>query len=79
MKKSKILFIVFYIITILLLCAMCAHIAYFYRSMICAIEHFGTSFPASVSFLLAIPYGIGITVSSLFSWFFYKKTKNASN
>ena len=77
MKKSKILFIVFYIVTILLLCAMCAHVAYSYRGMICAINHTGTSFPASVAFLLAIPYGIGIAISALFSWLFYRKTKNA--
>ncbi len=75
MKQAKIIAIVFGVITEVLLCAMCSIVSYSYRNLICAMEHVGGSAPPSVAFLLAIPFGIGIAVSAVLCWIFYRKAK----
>ena len=59
MKKLSYLFIA---IAILLSNIMCSVVAFNYRDMLCGIEHLGYSAPASVAFLSAIPFGIGIII-----------------
>lgn len=53
----------------------CAAVAYSYREAICAIEHGGFSAPASIAFLLAIPYAIGAAVCAVLAIVFFKKAK----
>ena len=52
---------------------MCFVVAYNYRSMICGIEHAGYSAPASIAFLYAIPFAIGIIVCTILAIRFHKK------
>ena len=59
MKKLSYLFIV---LAIVLSDIMCFVVAYNYRDMICGIEHAGYSAPASMAFLYAIPFVLGIIV-----------------
>ena len=49
-------------IAVLLSDIMCAFVAFAYRDMLCGIEHLGYSAPASVAFLYAVPFIIGITI-----------------
>ena len=62
MKKVRILLL---ILAVLLSDAMCAVTAYSYRDMLCGIAHSGSSAPASVAFLSALPYAVGITLCLL--------------
>lgn len=75
MKRNRIFAIAFGILTVLLLCAMCASVAFSYARMLCYIEHQGASAPASVSFLIAVPFGIAILISAGLGLFFYRKGK----
>ena len=59
MKKLSYLFIV---LAIVLSDIMCFVVGYNYRDMICGIEHAGYSAPASMAFLYAIPFVLGIIV-----------------
>ena len=70
MKKLSNLFIV---LAIVLSNIMCTVVAYNYRDMLCGIEHAGFSAPASVAFLYAIPFVIGIIVCSALAVRFRKK------
>jgi len=74
MKKAKILSVFFGILTVILLCAACASVAFSYARMICSIEHCGASAPASIAFLLAIPFGVAILISAALCLFFYRKS-----
>ena len=56
-----------------LACAMCATVAYEYRDLLCAGTHMGASAPASLAFLLAIPYLIAIAVATTLHLHFKKK------
>ncbi len=76
MKRSNIGFILFGVITVVLLCAMSAVVAYKYCEMQYAILYAGASAPASIAFLSAIPFGVGMIVTALLSWMFYKKAHN---
>ena len=69
MKKLSYLFIA---IAILLSNIMCSVV---YRDMLCGIEHLGYSAPASVAFLSAIPFGIGIIICAVVAYTLYKKSK----
>ena len=73
MKKYKYLSYVFIILAILLSNVMCATVAYNYCNMLWGIKYACFSAPASVAFLLIIPYAIGILVCSILAWFFCKK------
>ena len=70
MKKLSYLFIA---IAILLSNIMCSVVAFNYRDMLCGIEHLGYSAPASVAFLSAIPFGIGIIICAVVAYTLYKK------
>lgn len=54
--------ICFIALAVILCSVMCAVVAYNYASMQWGIKYVGYSAPASVAFLYAIPYGIGIYV-----------------
>lgn len=62
-------------IAILLSDVMCATVAFCYRDMLCGIEHLCYSAPASVAFLYAIPFGIGIVICSLAAYLLHKKSR----
>lgn len=66
MKKARILLLV---LAVLLSDAMCAVTAYSYRDMLCGIAHSSYSAPASVAFLSAIPYAVGIALCLLSAHF----------
>ncbi len=70
MKKLSILFGVS---AILLSDAMCAVVAYMYCHMQWLCDCGGTSAPASLAFLYAIPFLIGIAVCSMLSVMLWKK------
>lgn len=78
MKKAKILSVFFGILTVVLLCAMCADVAFSYARMLCAAEHCGASAPPSAAFLLAIPFGSAILISAALCLFFCKKYRSKS-
>lgn len=75
MKRNKILYILFGVITVALLCAMCAAVAFQYAQMICAMNHGGASAPPEIAFFLAVPFLIGIAISAVLCVVFYKKEK----
>ena len=72
MKKLSYLFTA---LAIVLSDMMCFVVAYNYRGMLCGIEHLGYSAPASVAFLSAIPFGIGIIICAVVAYTLYKKSK----
>ena len=53
---------VFWILAALLSDVMCAVTAYSYCDMLWGIRYAGYSAPASVAFLTAVPYAVGIAV-----------------
>ncbi len=70
MKAMRNLFIA---LAIALSDVMCLVLAYNYRDMLCGIEHAGYSAPASIVFLYAIPFVLGIVACVLFAIKFNKK------
>ena len=54
---------------------MCFAVAFNYRGMLCGIEHEGYSAPASIAFLTAIPFLIGIVACVILA-IKYRKKKN---
>ena len=66
---------VFGAIAVALSSAMCFVVGYNYRDMLCGIEHCGYSAPASVAFLSAIPFLVGILACIALSVLFYRKVK----
>ena len=70
MKKTSIIFI---IIAVLLSDIMCFAVAYSYRGLMCGIEHQGFSAPASIAFLYAVPFIIGIIICITLAVRFNKK------
>lgn len=75
MKKTKRISVIFGVLTIVLLCAMCCVVSFSYANLICAVKHKGTSAPAEVALLLLIPFGIGIVITSTLCYVFCKKSK----
>ncbi len=71
MKKLSYLFIA---VAILLSDMMCAVVAFNYRDMLCGIEHSSYSAPASVAFLSAVPFSIGIIICAVVAYTLYKQT-----
>ena len=55
---------------------MCAAVAYSYRGMLCGIEHADFSAPASIAFLYAIPFMIGIVICVILAVRFMRKAKS---
>ena len=72
MKKLSCLFVA---IAILLSSIMCAVVAFNYRDMLCGIEHSGYSVPASIAFLSAIPFGIGLLICAVAAYTLHKKSR----
>ena len=70
MKKLSVLFAA---LAVLLWGAMCAVVAWNYRSMLCGIEHGGFSAPADIAFFYAIPFVIAIAVCVVLSIVFRKR------
>lgn len=70
MKAARNLFIA---LAIALSDVMCLVLAYNYRDMLCGIEHAGYSAPASIVFLYAIPFALGIVACVIFAIKFNKK------
>lgn len=77
MKKYKHLACLFAALGVLLSNAMCAEVAYNYCALQWGGRYAGYSAPASVAFLLCIPYGIGIVICAVIAWVFYKKHQNS--
>ncbi len=65
----------FTVLALLLSHAMCAVVAYKYRDILCGIAHGGTSAPADMAFLYAIPFAAAIAVSAALAFHFYKKSR----
>ena len=76
MKKLSYLFIT---LAVLLSDVMCFVVAYNYRSMLCGIEHEGFSAPASIAFIYAIPYALGIIVCAVLAFIFHKKKAKSNS
>lgn len=72
MKKISNIFIA---LVVILCSVMCAVVGYNYASMQWGIKYAGYSAPASVAFLYAIPYGIGIVVCVIVALVLRKKGK----
>lgn len=72
MKKWSYLFTAF---AIVLSDLMCFVVAYYYRDMLCGIQHECYSAPASVAFLYAIPFLVGIILCAVLAIWFHKKAK----
>ena len=70
MKKLSYLFVA---LAILLSDIMCFVVAYNYRGLLCGIEHAGFSAPASIAFLAALPFAVGIIVCVILAIRLYKK------
>ena len=72
MKK---LMIVFQILAVILSDVMCAAVAYSYCDMLWGIRYAGYSAPASVAFLLAVPFIVGILILLVLAEVFRRKIK----
>lgn len=70
MKHYKRLSQVFTVLAILLSIVMCADVSYHYFDLLAC---YWCSAPASVSFWLFIPFGIGIAICAALARFFRKK------
>lgn len=75
MKKYKNLSYVFLVLAVLLSDVMCAVTAYSYCNMQWGIRYLLYSAPASVAFLLLIPYSAAIALCLALAWFFRGKSK----
>ena len=69
---KKIAYILFGL-AVLLFGAMCAHVAYAFRDIVCGMQHLGYSAPPSVAFLYAIPYLVLIAAAVTVGAVFLKK------
>lgn len=75
MKKYKILSYIFTALALILSHLMCITIAYDYASMLWCGRYGLNSAPASVVFLLIIPYGIAILICALVAYLLHRKAK----
>jgi len=66
--------VAFIAVAIILSNIMCANVAFEYCNMLWGIKYAGYSAPANVTFLLTIPYGIGILICIIFSCVFWRKS-----
>ena len=74
MKKLSYLF---FALALVLSHLMCWTVAYNYRGFLCGSLHEGFSAPASLAFLGAIPYCIGIALCLILAVLFRKKAKKS--
>ncbi len=73
--KAKGIYRLFVALSVLLFGVMCATVGYFYARMECAIAHGGTSAPAWVAFLYAIPFAVVILICLIVAAVFHRKSK----
>lgn len=71
MKKASVACLV---LAVLLSDVMCGVVGFAYRDMLCGIEHSLYSAPASVAFLYAIPFLVGILGCLLVAYILYRKS-----
>ena len=74
--STKHLSILFGALTVLLLCIGSAAVAYNYSYMQFAIIYEGASAPASIAFLVAIPFLPAIAVTAFLTFIFNKRSKS---
>lgn len=74
MKRFRALAVSFIVAAIILSNIMCAHVAFQYGKMLMGIKYAAYSAPASVAFLLAIPYAFGIITCLILARVFWKKS-----
>lgn len=79
MNRFRILAVAFIAVAIILSDIMCANVAFEYCNMLWGIKYAGYSAPANVTFLLAIPYVIGILICIIFSYVFWRKSNRKCN
>lgn len=77
MKNCQSLAYLFAALAVLLSNVMCAAVAYGYCDMQWGIRYGGCSAPASVAFLLCIPYGAGTVICAGAAWFFHRKYRTS--
>ncbi len=75
MKDPRRLARLFAALAVLLSDVMCAAVAYNYCALEWGGRYAGYSAPASVAFLLCIPYGAGIALCAAAAWLFCKKAQ----
>ena len=71
MKKLSCFFAV---LAVVLSDIMCIVVTYNYRDALCAIEHAGFSAPASIAFIYAVPFLVGIIMCIVLAFKFRKKS-----
>ena len=72
MKKLSYLFLA---LAVALSDMMCLVVAYYYRDMLCGIEHSCYSAPAGAAFLYAIPFGVGILLCGGTAYILHKNAR----
>ena len=77
MKKYKHLSHLFTVLAVLLSDVMCAAVSFNYCDMLWGIRYECYSAPASVAFLLAIPYAAGIAICIVLALFFHKRYRRS--
>lgn len=70
----KRLSVCFCVLAVLLSHIMCAVVAWNYCDMLWGINYAGYSAPASIAFLFAIPFVVGIAICIAFALFFKRKS-----
>lgn len=75
MKDPRRLARLFAALAVLLSDVMCAAVAYNYCALEWGGRYAGYSAPASIAFLLCIPYGAGIALCAAAAWLFGKKAQ----
>ena len=71
MKKASVACLV---LAVLLSDVMCCVVGFAYRDMLCGIEHSLYSAPASVAFLYAVPFLVGILGCLFAAYILYRKS-----
>lgn len=79
MRRFQLLHGGFAVLAVLLSDVMCARVAYTYAGLRWCGQMGGCSAPASVAFLLVIPYAAAIALCALLSYVFYRRGKRAAS
>ena len=72
----KTLSVIFRIFAVLLSDVMCAVMAYNYCDLLWAGEYAGSGAPASIAFLYAVPFAVGIAVCAVLAVAFKRKASS---
>ena len=73
--KNKKLKRIFIVLSLILSHMMCASVASSYTGLLWCGKYAGCSAPASIAFVLIIPYGAGIFFCLLAAFYFHRKMK----